>query len=91
MCFGEALELLLQGKKIRRSTWIDGHFIYLVNGKRIQNHKGNSFRFDQFDTTVEWTEYLPNQAKVNSIKNTIKEMEGKIEELKSQLSDLEGF
>lgn len=56
----EAIQAMLDGKKVRRITWSDHTFIYFV-GKIFIDNKGEQYEFTT--STIEWELYVEPKLK----------------------------
>lgn len=58
MNFSEALELLKQGKRIRRGYWFNETFIYLVNGSTFKVNKEPLISHFPADTIITYSPHI---------------------------------
>lgn len=65
MKFSEALLLLEQGKKIRRSWWVTGSYYYFSNQRFLNNNGDDAYISRDALIATDWEEYVePNKKRI---------------------------
>ena len=74
MKFWEAVREIQDGKRIRRKNWLDRDYIYMENGK-LMNEQGKRYLIDYVFNDDEWEIYDERKDASKILKDLAKELE----------------
>ena len=85
MKFWEAVREMQDGKKVRRKNWLDRDYIYMENGK-LMNEQGKRYLIDYVFNDDEWEIYDKRKDASKILKDLAKELEDALSETRMILT-----